>query len=105
MKPQKILRQATRMALAAFGQVVLQEGVVWAARRMERGTGRRKKRRDDPALGALVVAGGRYLEERWDDLFGKGSGRGRSLGADDGSDGDREGGERRSRRGRRRRRS
>jgi hypothetical protein len=97
MKPKKILREATRVALASFGQMVVQEGAVWAARRLERreraggdATGRHAKRSArkgkrrkfaDSPLEPLVAAGARFVEEKVNGLLESlASGGGRRTG-------------------------
>jgi hypothetical protein len=65
MKPKKILRKSVGVALTAFGQMLLQEGAVWAARRVERSHGKRGRKKADPAVSSIVKEGAKFLEEQW----------------------------------------
>jgi hypothetical protein len=73
VKPRKILRESMRVALASFGQLLLEEGAVWAARKVERrraaGGGRRRKILTNPAIVPLIKEGARYLEQRWSEFL------------------------------------
>jgi hypothetical protein len=99
VRPRKILKESVRVALVAFGRMLLQEGAVWAARRVERQKvkGRRRRILSNPAIAPLIKEGARLLETRWNDWLSSQStsrtrpgGRRRHV-ADDGTEAQRNG--------------
>ena len=61
-----------RVALASFGQMLLREGAVWAARKVQTGKvrpgrGRGRASRLNPAIAPLFAEGARFLETQWNE--------------------------------------